>query len=380
MIVRTNDPCFSLTSRRGETTLAIVNAKAIIDELFARDWIADFEQRFERIAFSGCHEDQPDVGWTHGIIRYFAEESALKTFVLANGELKRSKYEALETEETPQGPIDIWFHRGNRARRQLEGVQPFYGAKHRVFYPMRDRFERVLFYKNFVVAGEDYFFKPVTGKMADCCRALSTQRPSGKQTFFYPANIQPRKGQLAFVQALPASVPAGARFIFCGRIKHPGYFDALIGALKERQLPSDYLGELGPEQMAHQFASNGCTVLFSESDHNPRVLYESVVANTPFLVSRTMKVNQGLIQCGFAIDSCQLFDYWKRLDEVRPNLAKWRARILDERSCYGVMLARSFQESSRYRGIARLARRLGDAVRHARYPRRRRRQWAEVWR
>ncbi len=55
------------------------------------------------------------------------------------------------------------------------------------------------------------------------------------------------------------------------------------------------------EQMAHLYATSVLTVLPSTNDCNPRAVYESLWANTPFLVTRAARISPTVEHLGYVV-------------------------------------------------------------------------------
>jgi len=124
-----------------------------------------------------------------------------------------------------------------------------------------------------------------------------------KNMIVYPAEIRPLKAQVEFLQQLRGAMFRNGwlkkyEFVFIGECMDQAYCDELVDiaeAARRDGLRISVPGPLKSDKILAQFyAQAKAIVLTSEIDCNPRVIYEALYTDTPFLASSSARVPMAL--------------------------------------------------------------------------------------
>ena len=125
-----------------------------------------------------------------------------------------------------------------------------------------------------------------------------------KKYISYVGSLFPRKNQIRFAQSLDPEITKEHPVFFSGKNKNPGYVDSLISTCKNRNIkyyiPKKF--HIPHIDLYKIYRESACLILMSEEDDNPRCLIESILSNTPFIISKDVKINEEYEEFGIRSD------------------------------------------------------------------------------
>ena len=114
-----------------------------------------------------------------------------------------------------------------------------------------------------------------------------------KKLLVYVGSVSDRKGQLDFARVLPREYPA--KILFLGEVRDQLIANKTMDILREKKVKAEFVGYLEWESLISYYKKADALVLFSRSDPSPRVVFEGLVHNLPFLISSTVTLPPALL-------------------------------------------------------------------------------------
>ena len=126
---------------------------------------------------------------------------------------------------------------------------------------------------------------------------------NGKKKFniiIYPGLICNYKNQVKFCKLIDPKVVKNHLLLFCGNGDHD-YIQKMYRILKSKKIKFVHLERVNQYFLRKLYAISKCLVLYSIKDFNPRVIFEGIWANLPFLTTDKIVLSPQLLECGFQI-------------------------------------------------------------------------------
>lgn len=135
---------------------------------------------------------------------------------------------------------------------------------------------------------------------------------------FYPGRIGFRKGQLLFAQKLDAELVArhNLTVVFAGIKGEEQYANNTFQELEKKGIPYEFVGFLDKSRLMDYFIRAKVNVLLSFEDPGPRVLYEGLYGNTPFVTLPSVSLESRLEPFGRRLRNDEAEDLNQVLEEV----------------------------------------------------------------
>jgi len=184
----------------------------------------------------------------------------------------------------------------------------------RIVYPVHNY--RTLELADMILSSEA-FLKPLPKKQIDLFEhyiAQHQQLPSNdsrflfqkQNTLFYPATISENKGQLTFVKLLSSKLVKANNLtlVFAGNIFDQSYWNLVVSLLEAKGIPYVYKGFVSNRtELIDLYVQARALIHYSLIlAPGPRVVYEALYGNTPFLISNVVQIDARIRSMGLAVE------------------------------------------------------------------------------
>jgi len=169
-----------------------------------------------------------------------------------------------------------------------------------------------------LILSSEAFLKPLQKQQIDIFEHyIAQQMPSSdprfpfekKDILLYPATISDHKGQLVFVDLLDAQLikEHNLTLVFAGAISDQSIWNQVRSLLESKGIPYIYKGFISNRtELIHLYVQARAIINYTTYlTPGPRVIYEALYGNTPFLISNLVQVDVRIRSMGLSVERNQ---------------------------------------------------------------------------
>jgi len=166
-----------------------------------------------------------------------------------------------------------------------------------------------------LILSSEAFLKPLQKQQIDLFEQYIAQRTASndrrflfekENILFYPATISDHKGQLLFVDLLDSQLVKehNLTLVFAGEISDQSYWNQVVSLLESKGIPHIYKGFISNRaELVHLYVQARAVINYASLlTPGPRVIYEALYGNTPFLISDRVQVDFRIRSMGLSVE------------------------------------------------------------------------------
>ncbi|KAK9810491.1 hypothetical protein WJX72_011534 [[Myrmecia] bisecta] len=142
--------------------------------------------------------------------------------------------------------------------------------------------------------------KPPSPRIFDACAGSQNTRRG--RVLLYPAEVYGRKGQLEFLKALKRGRLGGWVVNFVGKLRKPDLVKQVRAMCRRKQVECHFVGQVGFPELMQYYRNASHILLMSKKDPNPRVVYEGLACNLPFVASTNVTLPDSIKGLGMQLN------------------------------------------------------------------------------
>ena len=189
------------------------------------------------------------------------------------------------------------------------------------------------------VLKNDEIVKSISDDILNVIKKYRTTDKSNNYNIGLVGNIDPRKGQLDFLNQIDSNKVSKYTFHIVGPIYSGDYYKQIINVCQEKNINYKMYGKLEHEEYFKTLCGFKCVVHYSRLDANPRVIWDTIYSGVPYFASEKCEIPKIIHNLGVISNNINRFydlleiDYQDKIinyTDKKLNVDSYFCSIMDD--------------------------------------------------